>query len=30
VSYGAANLTARALVKRDANRLEVLWIKETG
>jgi general secretion pathway protein K len=30
VSYGAAHLTARALVKRDTNRLEVLWIKEIG
>jgi general secretion pathway protein K len=30
VSYGPARLTARALVRRDANRLEVLWMKETG
>ena len=30
VSYGPARLTARALVRRDANRLEVLWMKEAG
>ncbi|HEY3076227.1 MAG TPA: type II secretion system minor pseudopilin GspK [Burkholderiales bacterium] len=30
VSYGPARLTARALVRRDASRLEVLWMKETG
>jgi general secretion pathway protein K len=30
VSYGAARLTARALLKRDTNRLEVLWMKESG
>jgi len=30
VTYGAARLTARALVRRDASRLEVLWMKETG
>ena len=28
VSYGPARLGARALVKRDAARLEVLWMKE--
>ena len=30
VSYGAARLTARALVKRDAGRCEVLWTRDTG
>ena len=30
VSYGPARLTARALLKRDANRLELLWMKESG
>jgi len=28
VTYGRARLAARALVKRDAGRLEVLWMKE--
>jgi general secretion pathway protein K len=28
-SYGAARLTARALVKRNAGQLEVLWVKES-
>jgi general secretion pathway protein K len=30
VSYGPARLTARALLRRETNRLEVLWMKETG
>jgi general secretion pathway protein K len=30
VSYGPARLAARALVKREAGRLEILWMKETG
>ena len=30
VSYGPARLAARALVKREANRLEILWLKELG
>lgn len=29
VSYGPARFAARALVKRDAARLEVLWMKES-
>ena len=28
VTYGRARVAARALVKRDAGRLEVLWVKE--
>ena len=28
VSYGNARLHARALVRRDGNRIEVLWLKE--
>jgi general secretion pathway protein K len=28
VTYGRARLAARALVKRDAGRLEVLWVRE--
>jgi len=30
VSYGPARLAARALVRRDPGRLEVLWTEETG
>jgi len=30
VSYGPARLAARALLKREATRLEILWIKEIG
>lgn len=30
VSYGNARLRARALVKREGNRLDVLWLKELG
>ena len=30
VSYGPARLAARALVRRDPGRLEVLWTKEIG
>lgn len=30
VTYGRARLAARALVKRDAGRLEVLWLKESA
>jgi general secretion pathway protein K len=30
VTYGAARLTARALVRRDPNRLEVIWVKDNG
>jgi general secretion pathway protein K len=30
VSYGPARLAARALVRRDPGRLEVLWTRETG
>jgi general secretion pathway protein K len=30
VTYGAARLTARALVRREANKLEILWVKELG
>jgi general secretion pathway protein K len=30
VTYARARLEGRALVKRDANRLEVIWIRELG
>jgi general secretion pathway protein K len=30
VVYGEARLRARALVKREGNRLDVLWLKELG
>ena len=30
VTYGSARLNARALVRREPNRLEVLWVKEAG
>jgi general secretion pathway protein K len=30
VAYGNARLRARALVKREGNRLDVLWLKELG
>jgi general secretion pathway protein K len=30
VAYGNARLRARALVKRDGTRLDVLWLKELG
>jgi general secretion pathway protein K len=30
VSYGPARLAARALVRRDVGKLEVLWTRETG
>ena len=30
VTYGAARLSARALVRREPNRLEVLWVKESA
>ncbi len=30
VSYGNARLRARALVKREGNRLDVLWLRELG
>jgi general secretion pathway protein K len=30
VAYGNARLRARAIVKRDGSRLEVLWLKELG
>jgi hypothetical protein len=30
VSYGAAQLRARALVRRDAARLETVWLQELG
>jgi general secretion pathway protein K len=30
VTYGRARLAARALLKRDANRVEILWMKESG
>ena len=30
VVYGNARLRARALVKRDGNRLEMIWLRELG
>jgi general secretion pathway protein K len=30
VAYGEARLRARALVKREGNRFDVLWLKELG
>jgi general secretion pathway protein K len=30
VAYGNARLRARAIVKREGNRLEVLWLRELG
>jgi general secretion pathway protein K len=30
VTYGAAHLSARALVRRDPNRIEVVWMKEAA
>ena len=30
VTYGVARLTARALVRREPNKLEILWMKELG
>jgi len=30
VTYGVARMTARALVRREVNKLEILWMKELG
>lgn len=30
VTYGSARLASRALVRRDANRLEILWVREAA
>jgi general secretion pathway protein K len=30
VAYGGARLRARAIVRREANRIDVLWLKELG